>query len=258
MLTRRGMLDHVTGSPPIDLIQSVSRALRVLEQVAQAQHPLPAKVIARRCGLNLSTAYHLIRTLCYEGYLIRQADGGYVIGSQVAQRFHELVDSFQRPPAASAVLRHLVAVSGHSAYLARVAADRVVVAELVEGRRSPWLEDLQVGLETAPHATALGKSLLTTLPRRTARRLLALHGLRPFTRRTPTDVPTIEGELRRLRPGDVVIERGQFRDDVACASIAVPADEPVGWWALGVSTHGLDLPEPLLGQLRRAADDLSG
>ena len=86
---------------PTDLIQSVSRALRALEQVAQAGRPLPAKVIARRCGLNLSTAYHLIRTLCYEGYLIRQADGTYVIGAQVAQRFHELVDSFQRPPDAS-------------------------------------------------------------------------------------------------------------------------------------------------------------
>ncbi len=256
MLTGGDMLGPVSGSPPIDLIQSVSRALRVLEQVAQAQRPLPAKVIARRCGLNLSTAYHLIRTLCYEGYLIRQADGKYVIGSKVAQRFHELVDSFQRPPSAAAVLRHLVAASEHSAYLARVAADRVVIVEMVEGRYSPWLEDLQVGLETAAHATALGKSLLTTLPRHTVRRLLALQGLRPFTRRTPTDVGMIEGELRELRPGDVVIERGQFRDNVACASIVVPADNPVGWWALGVSTRGLDLPEPLLGHLRRAAADL--
>jgi DNA-binding IclR family transcriptional regulator len=242
---------------PTDLIRSVSRALRVLEQVAQAEHPLPVKVIARRCGLNLSTAYHLIRTLCYEGYLIRQADGRYVIGSKLAERFHELVDSFQRPPSAAAVLQHLVAASEHSAYLARIAADRVVIVEVVEGRHSPWLEDLQVGLETAAHATALGKSLLTTLPRRTQRRLLSLQGLRPFTRNTPTDVSVIEGELRELKPGDVVIERGQFRDNVACASIVVPADDEVGWWALGVSTRGLDLPDPLLVHLRRAAADLN-
>src|SRR5581483_5085344 len=130
-------------------------------------------------------AYHLIRTLCYEGYLIRQADGSYVIGAKLAQRFHELVDSFQRPPAASAVLSHLAAASGHTAYLARVAADRVVVVEVAEGRYSPWLEDLQVGLDTAAHATALGKSLLTTVPRHTARRILARQGLQPFTRRTP-------------------------------------------------------------------------
>jgi len=245
-----------TGAAPTDLIQSVSRALRVLECVSGAGHPLPAKVVARSCGLNLSTAYHLVRTLCYEGYLVRQADGRYVTGSKVAERFHELVESFQRPPAAAAVLQHLAAATDHSAYLARIAADRVVIVDVVEGRHSPWLEDLQVGLETAAHATAVGKSLLTTIPRRAARRLLSAQGLRPFTRNTPTDVAAIEGELREVRPGDVVIERGQFRDEVACASIAVPAEASVGWWALGVSTRGLDIPAPLLVHLRRAADDL--
>ncbi len=70
-------------------------------------------------------------------------------------------------------------------------------------------------------------------------------------------VAPISGELRTLHPGDVVIERGQFREDVACASIATPADDPVGWWALGVSTRGLDLPDPLLTQLRSAAADLA-
>jgi DNA-binding IclR family transcriptional regulator len=246
------------GSEPTDLIQSVSRALRILEQVAQADRPLPVKVIARRCGLNLSTAYHLARTLSYEGYLVRQADGRYLVGSKVAERFHEVVGSFQRPPPADAVLRHLAASSGHTAYLARMAADRVVVVEVVEGRFSPWLEDLQVGLDSAAHATALGKSLLATLPRRGRREVLVRQGLRPFTRNTPTDVDTVEGELRELKPGDLVIERGQFRDEVACASIAVRAGEPIGWWALGVSTRGLGLSEPLLGRLRQAAADLRG
>jgi hypothetical protein len=38
--------------------------------------------------------------------------------------------------------------------------------DLAEGDRSPWLEDLQPGLETAAHAIALGKALLATLPAR--------------------------------------------------------------------------------------------
>jgi DNA-binding IclR family transcriptional regulator len=90
------------------------------------------------------------------------------------------------------------------------------------------------------------------------RRILSALGLRRFTRSTPTDVAAVEGELRAWRPGDVVIERGQFREDVACASIATPAHDAVGWWALGVSARGLDLPDPLLAHLRRAAADLRG
>jgi hypothetical protein len=44
---------------------------------------------------------------------------------------------------------------------------------------------------------------------------------------------------------------------VACASIATPAEGSAGWWALGLSARGLDLPEELLAQLRLAAADLS-
>ncbi len=244
------------SSEPTDLIQSVSRALRILEQVTQADRPLPVKVVARKCGLNLSTTYHLVRTLCYEGYLVRHPDGTYMAGPQVAGRFHELVGSFQRPPSAIAVLRHLAAACGHSAYLARIAGNRMIITEVAEGPRSPWLEDLQVGLETAAHATAVGKALLTTMPSTDRRRLIAEQGLRPYTSRTPADLAAVEAELRGLHAGDLVIERGQFRDEVACASIATSAGGAGGWWAIGVTTRGMDLPEPLLAGLRRAAADL--
>jgi DNA-binding IclR family transcriptional regulator len=243
---------------PTDLIQSVSRALRVLEQVTQADRPLPVKAIARRCEINLATAYHLVRTLCYEGYLVRLPGGSYVAGPQVAERFHELVSSFQRPPAAISVLRHLAATSGHSAYLGRIADDRMVITDVVEGPGSPWLEDLQVGLETAAHATAVGKALLTTMSSADRRRLLAQQGLRPYTSRTASDLAALDGRLRGLGPGDIVVEHGEFRENVACASIATAADDAGGWWAIGVTTRGLDLPDQLLAGLRQAAADLGG
>jgi DNA-binding IclR family transcriptional regulator len=243
---------------PTDLIQSVSRALRVLEQVTQADRPLPVKVIARRSGINLATAYHLVRTLCYEGYLVRLPDGSYAAGNEVAERFHELVSSFRRPPAAAAVLRHLSAVSGHSAYLGRIADDRMIITDVVEGPNSPWLEDLQVGLESAAHATAVGKALLTTLSPADRRRLLGQQGLRPYTSRTASELETLDGGLRGLRPGDLVVEHGEFRDNVACAGIATAIDDSGGWWAIGVTTRGLDLPEDLLARLRHAAADLGG
>jgi DNA-binding IclR family transcriptional regulator len=156
------------------------------------------------------------------------------------------------------VVRHLAAGCRHTAFLARVDADRMIIAEMAEGPRSPWLEDLQVGLDAAAHATALGKSLLTTLPHAAKCRVLSAQGMRPFTHRTTTDVAAIEAELHGLRPGDVVIERGEFRDDVPCASIATTVGGSAGWWAIGVSARGLDLPGPLLAQLRTAAADLDG
>src|SRR5215469_2013622 len=234
------------------MIRSVSRALRIIELVAGSPHPLPVKVIARRSEINLSTAYHLIRTLCYEGYLVRLASGGYVAGPKVAKRFHDLMNSLQRPAEANAVLRHLVDVTGHSAYLGRISDRRLVVIDVVEGPQSPWLEDLQPGLETAAHATALGKALMTTLPGRARKSLLADHGMRPFTPNTVIEAEEIEAELALLRPGDVVVEHGEFRDGVCCAGVAIPGDSG---WALSTTVRGLTFPDGLLASLRLAAAD---
>src|SRR5436305_9360712 len=82
---------------PSDLIRSVSRALRVLEAVGQSERGLTVKQIARRCQLTVATTYHLVRTLAYEGYVIRREDGTYVVGLEVADRFRELVVAFRGP-----------------------------------------------------------------------------------------------------------------------------------------------------------------
>jgi DNA-binding IclR family transcriptional regulator len=242
---------------PGDLIRSVSRALRIMEEVSRSSRPLPVKVIARRCQLHVSTAYHLVRTLCYEGYLVRLPDGDYTAGSGLAECFHGVMNSLDRPPQARAVLRHLAATTRHDAYLACISGQRLVVVDLAEGDQSPWLEDLQPGLETAAHATAVGKALLATLPRRDRRTLLAEQGMRPFTSNTVTEPTEIETELAHLGPGKPVAEFGQYRDNVCCASVAVPGADPGTWWALGTTVRGLDMPAALLGELQCAANDIT-
>jgi DNA-binding IclR family transcriptional regulator len=246
----------MADTAPSDLIRSVSRALRVLEQVTRSERPLTVKALARRCGLNLSTTYHLVRTLSYEGYLTRCPSGEYTIGPQIAERFHELIGAFHRPPRASSVLHHLASVTGHTAYLARLSHGRLFILDVAEGPCSPWLEDLQAGLETAPHATALGKALLLTLSPRTRRSILAEYGMRPFTSTTPTSLEDLEAELSGLHPGELVEEHGQFRDTVACAGVAVPDGDRGTCLAVGISTRGLDLPDLAVSHLRQAAADL--
>jgi DNA-binding IclR family transcriptional regulator len=156
------------------------------------------------------------------------------------------------------VLRHLADVTGHTSYLASFSEARLLIVDLAEGSRSPWLEDLQVGLEAAAHATALGKALLATLNGRARRCILAEQGMRPFTRYTPVEPAQVECELTRLRPGDLVMEYGQFREEVCCAGVAIRGPGRDGWWALGASARGLRLPAPLLAELRLAAADLAG
>lgn len=243
---------------PADLVRSVSRALRVLEEVGRAAGPVPVKAIARRSRLNLSTTYHLVRTLAYEGYLERTPDGCYVIGAEVARRYRDLTSLLGAAPEAGPVLAHLAATTGHSAYLSRVVDGRILITEFVEGAASPYLEDLEVGLPAAAHATAAGKALLSTLPSAQRMAYLAEQGLRPFTRRTVTDPEDLEGSLARLRPDRAVEEHGEFRDGVSCAAALVRrADPDDPWWAVVVSARAETVPTVVADRLLEAAGDLA-
>lgn len=241
---------------PSDLVRSVSRAFRILEEVGASPAPLTVKAIARRCRLNLSTTYHLVRTLGYEGYLTRCPDGRYVLGSAVARRFHDMLGSFDQPPEVHDVLRHLSAVTGRTAYLSRFVSGRILITDLVEGPKSPYLEDLEIGLGVAAHATVLGKVLLADLPKARRAAYLADQGMRPFTSRTVTDADELEAELRTIDVGRPVVEHGQFRDGVSCVGALVRHGTGEPGWAVGTSTRDEDVPPEVVWHTLRAAEDL--
>jgi DNA-binding IclR family transcriptional regulator len=241
---------------PTDLIQSVSRAFRILEEVGASRAPLTVKAIARRCQLNLSTAYHLVRTLTYEGYLVRSPDGGFVLGAAVARRFHELLASFGQPPHVREVMRHMAAMTQRTAYLGRFVSGRIVITDVVEGPQSPYLEDLEVGLDVAAHATVIGKLLLATLPRARRAEYLADQGMRRFTSRTVIDVNALNHELTSFCGGPV-LEHGQFRDGVSCVGALVRRDTPESSWAIVTSTREDEVPPEVVWHTVRAAEDLA-
>ncbi|MEV0953345.1 helix-turn-helix domain-containing protein [Promicromonospora sp. NPDC050249] len=242
---------------PDDLVQSVARAFRVLEVVTRTPG-LPVKAIARRSGLNLSTTYHLVRTLAYKGYVTRLKDGTYDVGDQVSQRFYEQLGSLGRGPGTREVLRHLAQTTGYSAYLGRISAGRVVVVDYSEAPGSPYLEDLERGLDVSAHATALGKALLLGITRRERYDLVLEAGMRKFTARTASDITALDAQLARMRPDNVVEEHGEFRDDLTCAAHLVPrrAGDDVTW-AVGLSIRGEVVPQQARRELSLVAGDLA-
>ena len=209
---------------PSDLIRSVSRALRVLEAVGQSPRGLTVKQIARRCDFTVATTYHLVRTLAYEGYVIRRENGTYVVGMQIAERYRELVLAFRGPGTVMERLRRAAAETGYTHYLGRFIGGRVAVTASAEGTRTPPVEDLVPGFDEAAHATALGKALLATLSADQRWRFLKENGMRAFTSATLVSPEALDADLVAGDRRGMHIEIGQYRSGVACAAVLVLND----------------------------------
>jgi DNA-binding IclR family transcriptional regulator len=209
---------------PSDLIRSVSRALRVLEAVGQSPRGLTVKQIARRCDFTVATTYHLVRTLAYEGYVIRRENGTYVVGLEIADRYRELVLAFRGPSAVTDRLRRAAAETGYSHYLGRFIGGRIAVTAAAEGPRTPQLDELVPGYDDAAHATALGKALLATMSADQRWRFLKEYGMRAYTSATLTSPEALDSDLAAGDRRGMQIEIGQFRQGIACAAVMVVND----------------------------------
>jgi DNA-binding IclR family transcriptional regulator len=212
---------------PKDLVQSVRRAMQLMEIIGSEPN-LSVKQMARRLELNSTTAYHLIRTLVYEGYLIRDDLGNYSMGPAVSDRFRDLSRALRGPETVQHTLRRAVAESGYSHFVARFVGGRVTVTAVADGPYSPWLEDLVPGFDDAAHATALGKALLAMVEPHRRERYLKEAGMRAFTDATITDQAALEADLLAGRKRGMQIETGQYRPGLACGAVPAIVDGQLG------------------------------
>jgi DNA-binding IclR family transcriptional regulator len=210
------------------LIQSVQRALRIIEVVAEHDGRARAKEIARATALPLATTYHLLRTCAHEGWLQRLDDGSYVLGHRIdvvrAQGTAARGIAHARP-----ALEWLRDALGGAVYLARYVDGEIVVAEIVDSVRAPRI-DLWVGMHDAAHATALGKCILGQLPVLEREDYLARHPLHDLTPRTVVDP-------RRLHvpaSGEIAVDDGEYAIGVCCLAATVTTGREAG--AVGVVT----------------------
>ena len=249
-----------TSDEPTKMIQSVQRALRIMEFVGKHAGGVSAQRIAFECELNRATAYNLLRTLVYERYLRRGHDGRYSLGLEVSDRYSELTQAMAGPRTCGEFMRRMSTETGYSTFVAKFVEGRPAVTSVTEGNRSPHVEDLIVGFDDGAHATALGKALLATLAHTERAMFLKAAGMRKFTGRTLTEPDALEHDLMVYTESGVFAEMGQFQDGVGCAAVVVrdhedPNERVVLAAAMPLSDMGRFWPL-LTKRLRRAALEL--
>lgn len=203
-------------------IQSVARALHLLELIAEMGGQATLSQLASRAGLNVSTSHHLLATLVARGYVARAgARGAYYLGSKILQLSTARVRQVGLVDMAAPYLRRLNEETGETVHLATLQGEDLVTLIKLEARDGVRLDAGTVGKSNAAHATATGKAILAWLPEREMLRVLAGKGMSRFTDNTITDVTGLIEELRHVRRNGFAVDREEFQPGVVCVGAAV-------------------------------------
>ncbi|RSN60396.1 ArsR family transcriptional regulator [Amycolatopsis sp. WAC 04182] len=142
--------------------QTLSRGIRVLEVLADAQEPLSVDRIAERLGVHRSIAYRLIRTLEEHGLLTREPAGKYELGARLAALAAGIKHDLQ-----AAALPELTAVAnelGMTCFVAVMDREECVTLVSVEPRHAVASVAQRPGSRHPFTAGAPGRAILSQLP----------------------------------------------------------------------------------------------
>lgn len=202
------------------MVPGLEKGLRVLQMFSRERSVLSLVDISRRLGVSRSSAFRLVYTLEYLGFL-QQVENSkkYELGPRVLDLGFGYLSSMDlieltRVPLEKLghelnVSTHLVILDGLEViYLARYAANHHIVSNVHVGTRFPV------------YATALGQVLLSDKTDTEIADLYEGQELRAFTDKTPTSIEKLLARIGLARTQGYVISWGYFEKSLA--SVAVP------------------------------------
>jgi DNA-binding IclR family transcriptional regulator len=241
-------------------IQSVSRALRILDTLAQNPQGLGVVEIARQVGLNVSTTHHLVNTLCANNYAGRVDSGDYRLGYAVPRLYGAYLLTQPLEARLLGVLNGLVSATRETGYLVVWQDEDVVIQAIVEGSHQLRVSGLGVGYRSHAHARAATKALLAQLDSARLDAYLDAHPLDRLTPHTICDRDTLKSNLRQIARQGYSTDREEFSIGIGCVAAPIFSASGQAVAALSISAPVWRLSENFKaysGAVTRSAQEAS-
>jgi IclR family transcriptional regulator, acetate operon repressor len=237
-------------------VQSVERALEVLELMADAGGELSLSDLAQSSGLPLATIHRLTRTLATRGYVRQLPSRRYALGPgliKLGETAGRQLGTWAMPNRSM-----LTEKTGETSNMAMLDGAMIVYIAQVPSAHAMRMFT-EVGRRVYPHSTGVGKAILCQLPDATVQRIIDQTGMPAQTPNSITDFDALLAELARIRDRGYAIDEGEQELGVRCFAVPVP-DAPT---PLAVSVSGpdgrvtLDSRDHIVPLLQRAAAEMS-
>ena len=241
-----------------DQVQSLARALAILNRLAAAEEGATLTEVAQQVGLSPSTAHRLLTTLEGERYVHFDAERRlWSVGVQAFVAGSGFLKTRSLAAAARPHMRALMEDGGETVNLAVEDGGEAVYLAQVECRQM-MRAFARPGGRVPLHCSSVGKALLSAMGEAELARVLHRHGLARLTVKTVTSGAALREDLRAARARGYAVDDEENAVGLRCVAAVVfnEAAEPVA--AMSLSGPMARIPDeriPVLGELvRRKAD----
>lgn len=197
-------------------IQSVERAVAILNAFSAEKPELGVTDLAERLGLHKSTVHRFLVNLEAAGLVERDRHTArYRLGLRIFELGGLVLQQMNLWDEALPFLEGLVRDSGETGHLAVLDGGEAVYIEKVEARRALRIPSA-IGRGYPAHATSLGKVLLAHLSGDARDEILAERGLTRCTSMTIVEPLRLYAELELIRTQGFAVDDEEYEDGLRC------------------------------------------
>lgn len=207
--------------PRGDTVQSLSRALNLLNRLAESDGGLSLSDVAGRTALAISTAHRLLSTLQRENFVRFDPERGvWLIGVQSFVVGSAFLRARELTGIARPLMRELMERSGETVNLAIEERGEAIYVAQIECRKTMRAIALPGG-RAAMHASGVGKAMLAAMSDDEVDRIVKLHGLTTATPRTIATPVWLRAELKAIRTRGFAIDDEENAVGLRCVAAAI-------------------------------------
>lgn len=219
------------------IIQSLDRALQILDLFDEYTTELKMTEISARMGLHKSTVHSLLRTLQLHGYIDQDEETGkYKLGLKMLEKGQLVLKRMDIRTVARKHFEALSARTGQTVHLVIRDGKEGVYIDKVEGEKAA-IRYSRIGRRVPLHSSAVGKVLLAFGKREETEALLRDYAFTAQTPATIRDKETLLRELERVREQGYAVDNQENEPGVRCG--ATPIRDHTGAVAAAMSISTL-------------------
>jgi IclR family transcriptional regulator, KDG regulon repressor len=203
------------------LIQSVDRALRILDLFDEYETELKITDISEKMQLHKSTVHSLLKTLQHHHYIEQNPENGkYRLGMKLFERGNLVIRHLDIRAISK---KHLIDISvktGNTVHLVILDGKEGIYIDKVEGTSGTVLYS-RIGRRVPVHSSAVGKALIAFKDDKELKEFLKGYVYKRHTANTITSEEQFLAELEKVRKNGYALDNEENEPGITCVAVPI-------------------------------------
>lgn len=204
-----------------EVVQSVDRALEILELLSCHVDGLAIKEISEKLELHKSTVHRLLGTLIYKGYVEQnELDNRYLVTLKLFQLGSRKVENTDVIATSKPYLNQLAQFSGEVVHLVLRDGTDIIYVDKVEGNQTIRMHS-KIGNRSPMYCTGVGKAIMSTLNEDEIKWIWENSDIKRLTEHTIIDLEDMYRTIGKIKSAGYALDNEENELGVKCIAVSI-------------------------------------